>query len=434
MNRISIIGAGLAGCEASWQAAQRGVGVDLYEMRPYKMTPAHKTGCFAELVCSNSLRASAVENAVGLLKEEMFRLDSLIMEAAYATKVPAGGALAVDRELFSSYISEKIVNHPLIDIHYEEVKKIPSDLTVIAAGPLVSDDLSNAIAAFTGHQHLFFHDAVAPVVAKDSIDLNIAFRASRYNKGDSAGDYLNCPMTESQYRCFYEELLTAELYPLHGFEEEKIFEGCMPIEAMAKRGPETMRYGPLKPVGLRCPDGSQPYAVVQLRQDNQAATMYNIVGFQTRLKQAEQDRVFRLIPGLEQAEFMRYGMMHLNTYINAPQILKADLVTKKRTDLLFAGQISGVEGYVESAASGLVAGINAARLALGRNTLILPQETAIGSLLRYISSPNTNFQPMNVTFGLLPPLEKRIRNKKEKNAAIAHRALAVLEDFLQIKS
>lgn len=432
MERISIIGAGLAGCEAAWQAAQRNIPVTLYEMRPARMTPAHKTGGFAELVCSNSLRASALGNAVGLLKEEMRRLDSLIIKAAFATKVPAGAALAVDRELFSAYISHKIKNHPLIEIKYEEVTDLPQGLAIITAGPLVSQPLAQAIAAFTGQQHLFFHDAVAPVVAKDSVDMSVAFLASRYDKGEGGGDYINCPMDKARYLHFYEQLLAAELYPLHGFEEEKIFEGCMPIEAMAKRGVDTMRYGPLKPVGLVCPDGRRPYAVVQLRQDDQAASMYNLVGFQTRLKQGEQQRIFRLIPGLGQAEFIRFGMMHLNTYINAPQILGPDLVCKKRVDLLFAGQISGVEGYVESAACGLAAGINAARMAVGHSTVVFPNETALGSLLRYISSPNSHFQPMNITFGLIPPLEKRIKNKKEKNLALAERSLAALADFLPV--
>jgi methylenetetrahydrofolate--tRNA-(uracil-5-)-methyltransferase len=432
MDRINIIGAGLAGCEAAWQAAQRTVPVTLYEMRPEKMTPAHKTAGFAELVCSNSLRASARENAVGLLKEEMQRLDSLIMEAALATKVPAGAALAVDREQFSAYISQKIKKHPLIEVKHVEVTDIPQGLTIIAAGPLVSQPLAQAIADFTGQKHLFFHDAVAPVVAKDSVDMSVAFWASRYDKGETGGDYINCPMDKAQYLHFYEQLLAAELYPLHGFEAEKIFEGCMPIEAMAQRGVDTMRYGPMKPVGLTCPDGHQPYAVVQLRQDDQAASMYNLVGFQTRLKRGEQERVFRLIPGLANAEFIRFGMMHLNTYINAPQILGPDLVCKKRADLLFAGQISGVEGYVESAACGLAAGINAARIATGKSTVVFPNETALGSLLRYISSPNSNFQPMNITFGLIPPLEKRIKNKKEKNMALAERALTALNNFLPV--
>ncbi|MGI6361928.1 MAG: methylenetetrahydrofolate--tRNA-(uracil(54)-C(5))-methyltransferase (FADH(2)-oxidizing) TrmFO [Bacillota bacterium] len=428
MQKISIIGAGLAGSEAAWQAVQRGVAVDLYEMRPAKMTPAHQTADFAELVCSNSLRAASLNNAVGLLKEEMRRLNSLIMQAADATQVPAGGALAVDRELFANYISHRLKKHSLVTVHELEVKKIPPGLTIIAAGPLVSETLSRQIAEFTGQDQLFFHDAIAPVIAKESIDLDKAFFASRYGKGETKGDYINCPFNRQEYERFYHELVQAELYPLHGFEKPHVFEGCMPIETLAKRGYETMRYGPMKPVGLPQPGGDLAYAVLQLRQDDQAATMYNMVGFQTRLKQGEQERVFRLIPGLERAEFLRFGRMHLNTYINAPQILRSDLVCKKRPDLLFAGQISGVEGYVESAASGLLAGINAARLALHKETLILPRETALGSLLNYISSPHSNFQPMNITFGLLPPPAQKIRNKREKNASIAQRALAFLAE------
>lgn len=430
MSEIVIIGGGLAGCEAAWQAAKRGVSVKLYEMRPLQMTPAHQTGNLAELVCSNSLRAYALENAVGLLKEEMSILDSLIMNAARHSRVPAGGALAVDRALFSRYIEEALLAHPQVEIIREEVCEIPEGIAIIAAGPLASSSISEAIDRLAGREHLFFHDAVAPLVATESIDRNIAFVASRYDKGDTPGDYLNCPMDEEQYALFYQELVNAEVYPLKDFEKEKTFEGCMPIESMARRGFDTMRYGPLKPVGLQRPDGSEPYAVVQLRQDDAAASMYNMVGFQTRLRRSEQERVFRLIPGLEHAEFLRFGMMHRNTYIDSPHLLGPDLHFLARPELFFAGQITGVEGYVESAACGLAAGINAARLVNGQQTLVFPNETALGSLLRYISIPSGNFAPMNITFGLMPPLEKRIRNKKEKNGFLAQRALDALKNFI----
>ena len=436
IDKITIIGGGLAGCEAAWQIAIRGIPVRLYEMRPGKMTPAHRTSGLAELVCSNSLRGAALENAVGLLKEEMRYLGGgggggglWVMSAAEATKVPAGGALAVDRELFSRYIEEKLFSHPYVEIERSEVTAIPEGITVIAAGPLASDALSTEINLQTGGQGLFFHDAVAPLISKDSIDLDKAFFGSRYDKGGD--DYLNCPMNQEEYLRFYQELLAAELHPLHGFEEEeKVFEGCMPIEAMAKRGVDTMRYGPLKPVGIVCPDGSEAYAVVQLRQDNTAGTLYNMVGFQTRLKRGEQERVFRLIPGLERAEFQRFGMMHRNTYINSSQLLSADLSLKACPDIFFAGQITGVEGYVESAAAGLLSGINAARRYLGLDTLILPRETALGGLINYISTPQANFQPMNVTFGLISPWEKRERNKRLKNQLISERALKALEGFI----
>ena len=394
------------------------------------MTPAHRTAGLGELVCSNSLRAAALENAVGLLKEEMRQLDSLIIEAADATKVPAGGALAVDRELFSKFIEDRLLSHPLIEIERSEVTEIPHGITLIAAGPLASDSLSEEIRSLTGGEGLFFYDAVAPVITKDSINMDVAFLASRYGKGGGEGDYINCPMDQEEYLNFYRELVNAELYPLHDFEkDEKVFEGCMPIEAMAKRGVDTMRFGPLKPVGINCPGGGEAYAIVQLRQDNAAATLYNIVGFQTRLKRGEQERVFRKIPGLEHGEFQRFGMMHRNTYINSPELLSADLRLKKRPDLFFAGQITGVEGYVESAASGLLAGINAARLSTGIDPVVFPVETAIGGLINYISTPHKDFQPMNVTFALITPLGYREKNKKLKNAAISKRALDNLKEF-----
>ena len=434
MERVIVIGAGLAGCEAAWQLAKRGVPVRLYEMRPNKQTAAHTGGGFAELVCSNSLRANNIENAVGLLKEEMRRLDSLIMRAADYAAVPAGGALAVDRARFSAYIEEQLTASPLIEVVREEVTELPDTLTVVAAGPLASQPLAEKIAALTEGQQLFFHDAIAPIVAADSINMDIAFFASRYGKGDGT-DYLNCPMDKEQYTRFYTELINAELAPLHDFEKEHLFSGCMPIEAMAKLGEDTMRFGPLKPVGLELPGGGQAYAVVQLRKENIAADAYNLVGFQTRLRYPEQKRVFSLIPGLENAEFLRLGSMHRNTYINSPKVLLADGSgrLKAKPNLLFAGQISGVEGYVESAASGLVAGINAALLHQGAETVVFPRETALGALISHTTTPTADFQPMNVNFGLIPPPEMRIRGKAEKNAYLAKRALEALEAFKQAK-
>ncbi len=430
---ITVIGAGLAGCEAAWQLAERGVFVRLYEMRPHQMTPAHKTGGFAELVCSNSLRAASVENAVGLVKEEMRCLDSLIMRAADATKVPAGAALAVDRTLFSQTIEQVLSQHPKIEIMREEVTQIPEGTVIVAAGPLVSDALSQEIVYLTGQTHLFFHDAIAPVVSSDSIDFSKAFFASRYDKGEPSereGDYINCPMDREQYLDFYRAIVDAERYPLKNFETPKTFEGCMPIETMAERGVDTMRYGPLKPVGLTCPDGTEPYAVVQLRQDDAAATMYNLVGFQTRLRQGEQERVFRLIPGLEHAEFLRFGQMHRNTYLDSPKLLNSNLSLKTAPRIFFAGQITGVEGYVESAACGLAAAIYAAAQLQQKSIASFPQNTALGSLIRYITTPNAKFQPMNITFGIMPPLQERIKNKKEKNAQLARRALEGLKEWL----
>lgn len=430
MGTISIIGAGLAGCEAAWQAAESGVNVVLYEMRPQTMPPAHHTGQFAELVCSNSLRAAAVENAVGLLKEEMRRMNSLIMKAADATRVPAGGALAVDRHSFSEYITEAIKAHPRIRIEYEEVKNIPTDRPlVIASGPLTSPALSEQISHLTGADYLYFYDAAAPIVVGESLNMDKIYRASRYGKGDE--DYLNCPMTKEEYEHFWQELTQADLTPVKSFEKAIFFEGCMPIEEMARRGVDTLRFGPLKPVGLRHPvTGEMPHAVIQLRQDNSAATLYNIVGFQTHLKWPEQERVFRMIPGLEQAEFLRFGVMHRNTFINSPTLLKATMQMKEKQDIFFAGQITGVEGYVESAASGLVAGMNASRLSEGAQPLVFPEETAHGALCRYITHADPkHFQPMNVNFGLLPPLGQKIRDKKLKNGMIAERALTALQKF-----
>ena len=432
MKHISIIGAGLAGSEAAWQAAQRGAEVTLYEMRPEKQTPAHKTGGFAELVCSNSLRGAGLENAVGVLQEEMRRLGSLIMAAADATRVPAGGALAVDRHGFSDYITQRIEAHPQIHVVRTEVQKIPLSedmVTIVASGPLTEGALADDIARRTGGDSLYFYDAAAPIVSLESVDMTKAYRASRYGKGEAA--YINCPMTEAEYRAFYEALVTAEKAPTHGFEKEKFFEGCMPVEVMAARGEDTLLYGPLKPVGLEHPvTGVRPFAVVQLRQDNAEGTLYNIVGFQTHLKWPEQRRVFGMIPGLEHAEFLRYGVMHRNTFLNAPRHLLPTYQLRGEERLLFAGQMTGVEGYVESASSGLVAGINAARLARGEAPLVFPETTRHGALAHYITTGEADhFQPMNVNFGLLPPLPQRIRKKREKKQRLAERALADIETF-----
>ena len=432
MKHISIIGAGLAGSEAAWQAAQRGAEVTLYEMRPEKQTPAHKTGGFAELVCSNSLRGAGLENAVGVLKEEMRRLGSLIMAAADATRVPAGGALAVDRHGFSDYITQRIEAHPQIHVVRTEVQKVPLSedmVTIVASGPLTEGALADDIARRTGGDSLYFYDAAAPIVSLESVDMTKAYRASRYGKGEAA--YINCPMTEAEYRAFYEALVTAEKAPTHGFEKEKFFEGCMPVEVMAARGEDTLLYGPLKPVGLEHPvTGVRPFAVVQLRQDNAEGTLYNIVGFQTHLMWPEQRRVFGMIPGLEHAEFLRYGVMHRNTFLNAPRHLLPTYQLRGEERLLFAGQMTGVEGYVESASSGLVAGINAARLARGEAPLVFPETTCHGALAHYITTGEADhFQPMNVNFGLLPPLPQRIRKKREKKQRLAERALADIETF-----
>ena len=426
---INVIGAGLAGSEAAWQIAKRGIKVRLYEMRPEKKTPAHHTQNFAELVCTNSLRANQLTNGAGLLKEEMRRLDSIIMEAADAHNVPAGGALAVDRETFSSAITEKLTNHPNVEVIREELTAIPEGLTVIATGPLTSDPLAQAIKRLTDDEGLYFYDAAAPIVEKSSLDMDKIYLKSRYDKGEAA--YLNCPMTEEEFYNFYHELINAEMAELHDFEDQKFFEGCMPIEQMASRGEKTMLFGPLKPVGLEDPKtGKEPFAVVQLRQDNAAGNLYNLVGFQTHLKWGEQKRVFSMIPGLENAQFVRYGVMHRNTYLRSPEFLNATYQTKKRSDLLFAGQMTGVEGYVESAASGLYAGINAALIAQGKEPVIFPEETMMGAMAHYIThaSPK-HFQPINANFGIIPRLEKRIREKRERNLALSQRALTVLEEF-----
>lgn len=427
--RVTVIGAGLAGSEAAWQIANSGVPVTLYEMRPVRKTPAHITDKFAELVCSNSLRANALTNAVGVLKQEMREMGSLIMSSADKHAVPAGGALAVDRDGFSDEITSTLRNHPLIEVKNEELQEIPDGITVVASGPLTSPGLSERLRALMGEEYLYFYDAAAPIVEKDSIDMSKVYLASRYDKGEAA--YLNCPMTEEEFDAFYEALTEAEVAPIKDFEKEIYFEGCMPIEVMMKRGKQTALYGPMKPVGLVNPHtGKLPYAVVQLRQDNAAGTLYNLVGFQTHLKWGEQKRVFSMIPGLENAEFVRYGVMHRNTFINSPKLLEPTYQFKHRTSLFFAGQMTGVEGYVESAASGLIAGINAARLAKGESCLTFPRETALGGMAHYITTADSkHFQPMNANFGLFPPLPERIRNKKEKNEKLAMRAIETIQNF-----
>ncbi|WP_309087073.1 FADH(2)-oxidizing methylenetetrahydrofolate--tRNA-(uracil(54)-C(5))-methyltransferase TrmFO [Domibacillus sp.] len=428
---INVIGAGLAGSEAAFQIAERGLQVRLYEMRPVKQTPAHHTDKFAELVCSNSLRANGLTNAVGVLKEEMRRLNSVIISSADACAVPAGGALAVDRHEFAGHVTERVKNHPNVTVINEEVMEIPEGITVIATGPLTTSGLAEKIKELTGEEYLYFYDAAAPIVEKDSIDMNIAYLKSRYDKGEAA--YLNCPMNEEEFDRFYEALIAAETVPLKEFEKEIFFEGCMPIEVMASRGKKTMLFGPMKPVGLEDPrTGKRPYAVVQLRQDNAAGTLYNIVGFQTHLKWGPQKEVLQLIPGLQNVEIVRYGVMHRNTFINSPKALLPTYQLKSRPTLFFAGQMTGVEGYVESAASGLMAGINAARLALGQDPVTAPQETAIGGMAHYIThtSPD-NFQPMNANFGLFPALPEKIKGKKERYEALAGRALETIQTFLK---
>ncbi|OPG98094.1 methylenetetrahydrofolate--tRNA-(uracil(54)-C(5))-methyltransferase (FADH(2)-oxidizing) TrmFO [Chryseobacterium mucoviscidosis] len=428
--QVTVIGAGLAGTEAAWQIACRGVRVKLYEMRPVVKTPAHHTDKFAELVCSNSLRANGLTNAVGVLKEEMRMLNSLVLGAADRHAVPAGGALAVDRDGFSGEITSTLHQHPLIEVVNEELTSLPEDgIVVVATGPLTSPALSEQIKALMGEEYFYFYDAAAPIIEKDSIDMNKVYLASRYDKGEAA--YLNCPMTEEEFDVFYEALITAEVAQLKEFEKEIYFEGCMPIEVMMKRGKQTALFGPMKPVGLVNPHtGELPHAVVQLRQDNAAGTLYNLVGFQTHLKWGEQKRVFSLIPGLENAEFVRYGVMHRNTFINSPKLLRPTYQFKERPNLFFAGQMTGVEGYVESAASGLIAGMNAAKAALGQELVVLPVETTLGSMAQYITTADfKHFQPMNANFGLLPKLETKIRNKKEKNEALAQRALDGIARF-----
>lgn len=427
---IHVIGAGLAGCEAAWQIARQGVRVKLFEMKPHKKTPAHHSDTYAELVCSNSLRSDRLENAVGLLKEEMRILGSLIMDCADKTRVPAGGALAVDRHGFSQMVTEAIHHHPLIQVIHEEVTSLSQDnITIIATGPLTSDALAQTIAEMLGLDSLFFFDAAAPIVRAESINMDRAFRASRYGRGDA--DYINCPMNREEYMAFHEALIHAETAELKDFEDDRVFEGCMPIESMAKRGLDTMRFGPLKPVGLIDPrTGKEPWAVVQLRQDNAAGSLYNMVGFQTHLKWGEQKRVFSMIPGLENAEFERYGVMHRNTFINSPGLLDAAYRLKTRRSIFFTGQITGVEGYIESASSGMVAGLNAARQFKDLDDVIFPASTAIGALARYVSNPaNTSFQPMNVNFGIMAPLEQRIRDKKAKYGKMAERAIGMIKEI-----
>lgn len=432
VQQVTVIGAGLAGSEAAWQIASRGVPVKLYEMRPVVKTPAHHTDKFAELVCTNSLRANGLSNAVGVIKEEMRMLDSLILKSADKNAVPAGGALAVDRDGFSGDITSTLHNHPLIEVVNEEIQHIPEEgIVVIATGPLTSPALSAEIKALMGEEYFYFYDAAAPIVEKDSIDMSKVYLASRYDKGEAA--YLNCPMTEEEFNAFYDALVNAEVAQLKEFEKEVYFEGCMPIEVMMKRGKQTALFGPMKPVGLVNPHtGELPHAVVQLRQDNAAGTLYNLVGFQTHLKWGEQKRVFSMIPGLENAEYVRYGVMHRNTFINSPKLLQPTYQLKTNENLFFAGQMTGVEGYVESAASGLIAGINAARKALGQDLVVFPDTSTLGSMAHYITTADSeHFQPMNANFGLLPKLEKKIRNKKEKNEALANRALETIAAFIR---
>lgn len=427
---VNVIGAGLAGSEAAWQIAKRGVNVRLYEMRPVKQTPAHHTDKFAELVCSNSLRANSLTNAVGVIKEEMRKMDSVIIEAADRSSVPAGGALAVDRHEFAGLVTEKVRNHPLVEVINEEVTEIPEGITIIATGPLTSPALAEKIRELTGEEYLYFYDAAAPIIEKDSIDMDKVYLKSRYDKGEAA--YLNCPMTEEEFMTFHKALVEAEVVPLKEFEKEIYFEGCMPVEVMAARGAKTLTFGPMKPVGLEDPKtGERPYAVVQLRQDDAAGTLYNIVGFQTHLKWGPQKEVLKLIPGLENVEIVRYGVMHRNTFINSPRVLKPTYQLKANPNIFFAGQMTGVEGYVESAGSGLLAGVNAAKLALGEEQIIFPAETALGSMARYITEADSkNFQPMNINFGLFPDLGERVRSKAERAEKHADRALASIHNFM----
>lgn len=429
---ITIIGGGLAGSEAAWQAANSGARVRLSEMRPTVRTPVHQTDHLAELVCSNSLKSNLLTNAAGLLKQEMRRLDSLIIAAADAASVPAGEALAVDRDLFAGYITRRLTGHPNITLVREEVREIdPDRLQIIATGPLTSDALAEQIGRLTGQSQLFFYDAVAPTIDAGSINREIAFLASRYDKGDAA--YLNCPFTKAEYEAFYEALMHAELAPLQEHESQvPYFEGCMPIEALAARGPKTLAFGPMKPVGLTDPrTGRRPWAAVQLRQENRAATLYSMVGFQTRMKWGDQKRVFRLIPGLENAEFVRYGVIHRNTYIQSPKALDATLQMRASPKIFFAGQITGVEGYVESAATGILAGRNAARFGREQPLWTLPDTTMLGALAGYVSGyDGKDFQPMNSNWGIVPPLPERVRDKQEKNRLLAERGLAALEQFL----
>ena len=432
MNHVTVIGAGLAGSECAWQLAQRGVAVALREMKPEKRTPAHVTDYFAELCCSNSLRGAGLENAVGLLKEELRQLNSLIMRCADATAVPAGGALAVDREGFARMVTESVLSHPNITMIPGEVTSIPEGDVVIASGPLTSDPLADAIAAkLGGGNTLNFFDAAAPLVASESVDMDSAYFASRYDKGTP--DYINCPMTREEYLAFWQALTAAEEAEVHGFEDKNVFEGCMPVEVMARRGEDTLRFGPLKPRGLIDPKtGKEPYAVVQLRRDNADGTIYNLVGFQTHLKWPEQRRVFTMIPALRNAQFLRYGVMHRNTYLDSPRLLDRYYRLKADPRIAFAGQMTGVEGYVESCASGFLAGVELARRLNGQAPIDFPAETAIGALGLYVSNGSVgDFQPMNINFGIIPPLDHRVKGKRNKNAELSRRALEILEPIKQ---
>jgi len=438
MNHINVYGAGLAGCEAAWQAANRGVQVTLYEMKPQKRSPVHHGDGFAELVCSNSLRSAEITNGSGLLKEELFRMGSIIMEAARSTQVAAGGALAVDRERFSAYVTDKIRSHPNITVVEKEMTELPEEeITVIATGPLTSDGLAEKIRELIGGKSLYFYDAAAPIVDFESVDMSKAFFASRYDKGTP--DYINCPFTESEYKAFYNALITAEEAKLHDFEagdKLKVFEGCMPVEVMAKRGEDTLRFGPMKPVGINNPATGKDdfYAVVQLRRENQHGSMYNLVGFQTHLTWGEQKRVFRMIPGLENAEFLRYGVMHRNTFLCSPELLNADYSMRDKPHLFFAGQMTGVEGYIESAASGFVAGVNAALRAKGKDSWLFPEEMMTGAMAHYVAhGDKTTFQPMNANFGVIPPLGYKVKGgKRARNEEYAKRALAKTDEILPI--
>jgi len=430
MKQVTVIGAGLAGCECAWQLAKRGIGVRLVEMKPKKMTPAHVSPNFAELVCSNSLRSNELTTAVGLLKEELRRLGSLIISCADETRVEAGGALAVDREAFSGLVTRRILSHPLIEVVHEEVTEIPAGEVVIATGPLTSDALADRIAELTGNsEYLHFFDAAAPIVSFQSINMEKAFFGSRYDKGTPA--YINCPMTKEEYLAFWRELCSARTAEVHGFEDSCVFEGCMPIEVMARRGEDTLRFGPLKPVGLRDPrTGKESYAVVQLRRDNAEGTMYNIVGFQTHLAFPEQKRVFSMIPALENAEFLRYGVMHRNTYLDSPRLLDRYYRLKSEPRISFAGQITGVEGYVESCASGMLVGIELANRLSGLPPVNFPPETAIGALALYVSNGTVaDFQPMNVNFGIIAPLDRKVKGKRNKNAEISRRSLEIISEL-----
>ena len=432
MTKVKVVGAGLAGSEAAWQLAQRGVAVELYEMKPQKMTPAHHADTFAELVCSNSFRGDRLENAVGLLKEELRRLGSLILTCAEATRVEAGGCLAVDRQGFSRMVTEKIRSHPNITVVEEELTQVPEGPVIIATGPLTSDALSEAIGAYFGEDYLHFYDAAAPLVTAESVDMTKAWWQSRYDRGTP--DYVNCSMNKEEYEAFVRELVSAQEAEVHGFEDKNVFEGCMPVEVMARRGFDTLRFGPLKPVGLIDPaTGKEPYAVVQLRQDNSAKSIYNLVGFQTHLKFPEQKRVFSMIPALRNAEFVRYGVMHRNTFLQSPKLLDRFYRDRRNPLVAFAGQMTGVEGYVESAASGFLAAVAMAAQVQGRPLPEFPKETAIGALSLYISDENiTHFQPMNVNFSIISPLGQRIRKKAEKNLAIANRSLEIIDRMVEV--